>query len=478
MQKKQEDAAEQIRSRLEFYEFDAAEREELKGLAPAVAKVIGPALDHFYARVARTPETARFFADKPHMDRAKGAQAAHWDVITQGRLDETYYLRSQRIGQVHARIGLDPRWYVGGYAMVAQRLIEEVITTSRLTSRRKLARQVNALVKAVLLDMEIAISVYQHTTGEEIIDKVGAGLTHLAQGDLSYRVSGVNPRYVRLQEDFNAAVATLETSISGVTSAAQTVRDGAQEIAVASNDLGLRTERQASTLEEAAAAMREITTAIQGTTRDASEADRNAETARTQAAEGREVIGSAVQAMEEIGKSSHEINRIVDLIEGIAFQTNLLALNAGIEAARAGEAGRGFAVVATEVRVLAQRTTDAANEIKTLITDRSEEIERGVDLVGQAGTAFDRLVDQVGSIGRAIADMARTMGERSGGLHAVNAAIGDMDMMTQQNAAMVEEASAAAQSLAGESSRMAGLVDSFKTSVDAKQASRKVRLAA
>lgn len=470
------DSAEQIASRLSFYEFTTLERQDLAAVRQHVTRALGPALDRLYAKIDATPATRGFFADKAHMAKGKAAQGRHWAAIAEGRLDGSYYDSAQRIGEVHARIGLEPRWYVGGYALVAQNLIDEVITSGRFTSRRKLAGQVNALVKAILLDMEISISVYQRATHEEIIDKIGLGMERLAAGDLTHRVSGLNTHFARLESDFNEAMDALQRSMSGVAGATQIVRDGAQEIAVASNDLGLRTERQASTLEEVAAAVREITNSVELAARGASEADRQAGTIRTEAAEGREVIGQAVVTMDEIGKSSHEINRIVDLIEGIAFQTNLLALNAGIEAARAGEAGKGFAVVAAEVRVLAQRTTDAASEIKTLIVSRSEEIERGVTVVNRAGQMFDRLVDQIATIGTAIGKISSTMHERSSGLQSVNSAIGDMDLMTQQNAAMVEESSAAAQNLAGEAERMAKLADRFTTEPAVRTG--KVRLAA
>lgn len=457
------DSADQIGSRLSFYEFTSAERQHLGTVQHQVQRALGPALDRLYAKIEATPQTRSFFADKSHMAKGKAAQGRHWQTIAEGRLDAAYYDSAQRIGEVHARIGLEPRWYVGGYALVAQGLIEEVITHARFASRRKLADQVSALVKAILLDMEISISVYQRSTHQEIIDKIGVGLERLAAGDLTHRIHGLNKHFARLEGDFNEAMEELQRSMSGVSSATETVRDGAQEIAVASNDLGLRTERQASTLEEVAAAVRDITDSVEVAARGASEADRQAGEVCAEATEGRAVIGQAVVTMDDIGKSSHEINRIVDLIEGIAFQTNLLALNAGIEAARAGEAGKGFAVVATEVRVLAQRTTEAASEIKNLIVNRSEEIERGVTVVNLAGQMFDRLVDQISSIGTAIGKIATTMHDRSSGLKTVNAAIGEMDLMTQQNAAMVEESSAAAQNLAGESERMARMAARFTT---------------
>ena len=456
-------AAQTIESRITFTEFTDDQRQRLRDIAPVVDRALSPALDRFYARISQVPETRAFFADQGHMDHAKSAQANHWRVITEGKLDQNYFDRAQKIGRVHARIGLEPRWYIGGYALVAERLIEEVIQARRFSSKKRLAAEVNALVKAILLDVEIAVSVYQTTADEEIMSKVGVGLAALSDGDVSHRVEGVQHRFARLQEDFNRAMESLEQSISGFRQGAVSVSNGAQEIAAASSDLGARTERQASALVESAGAMREITRAIGETANSATEASQVAQEARRETDEGREQIARAVQSMDDIGKSSSEINRIVDLIEGIAFQTNLLALNAGVEAARAGDAGKGFAVVATEVRMLAQRTAAAALEIKELITARSETVDRGVEMVSDADRRFTGIAERVNQIAGLVSEISTSMAQRATGLQAVNTALGEMDHMTQQNAAMVEQASASARSLAEESSMLNSLAARFRS---------------
>ena len=334
----------------------------------------------------------------------------------------------------------------------------------RLTSRSRIAAEVNALVKAILLDVEIGVSVYQTTADEEIMSKIGVGLAALSEGDVTHRVEGVQHRFARMQDDFNRAMDSLEHSISGFRQGAISVSEGAQDIAAASNDLGIRTERQAASLVESASAMREITQAIAETAHSATEAHKVAQEARQETDEGREQVARAVQSMDDIGKSSTEINRIVDLIEGIAFQTNLLALNAGVEAARAGDAGKGFAVVATEVRMLAQRTSEAAAEIKQLITTRTEAIDRGIVIVNETDRRFSGIAERVSQIASMVELIADSMEKRSSGLQSVNQALGEMDQMTQANAAMVEQASASARGLADESGRLNALAARFRSS--------------
>ncbi|WP_066478646.1 MULTISPECIES: methyl-accepting chemotaxis protein [unclassified Sphingomonas] len=298
----------------------------------------------------------------------------------------------------------------------------------------------------------------------QVVEDLAAGLRQVADGNMTHRID--HPfanEYETLRTSFNETVEGLATILARVSGSASSVHTGASEIRAASDDLALRTEQQAASLEETAAAMNQVTRMVQETARSAAEVNGSIAQAHREATEGGQVVRRAVSAMGAIEKSSQEISQIINVIDGIAFQTNLLALNAGVEAARAGDAGKGFAVVANEVRALAQRSADAAKDIKGLIMTSSEQVSDGVTLVGETGSLLERIVERVGAISALITAIAESAEVQSANLQQVNGAVGEMDKMTQQNAAMVEESTAAARSLAGEADELSSLVARFRT---------------
>ncbi len=316
---------------------------------------------------------------------------------------------------------------------------------------------------AKLRDMEAAFE----ASGLEqrlVVDGMAAALAELAKGNLMIRVrQEVAAAYLPMKNDFNAAMDTLQTTVMAIGANTQAVRSGAEEITQASDDLSRRTEQQAASLEETAAALDEITATVRKTAEGAKEARQVVATAKTDAARSGEVVKETIAAMSGIESSSKQIGNIISVIDEIAFQTNLLALNAGVEAARAGDAGRGFAVVATEVRALAQRSADAAKEIKTLISASGVQVASGVSMVDETGKALVRTVQQVEQLNHLISEIAASAQEQATGLQEVNTAVNQMDQVTQQNAAMVEQATAASHSLAGEAAELARLVGQFQT---------------
>ncbi|WP_294194334.1 methyl-accepting chemotaxis protein, partial [uncultured Sphingomonas sp.] len=246
------------------------------------------------------------------------------------------------------------------------------------------------------------------------------------------------------------------------------INSGAADIRQASDDLSQRTEQQAASLEETAAAMDEITSTVRETAAGARRANDAVVDARSEAESSGEVVRRAVDAMGGIERASNEISEIISVIDGIAFQTNLLALNAGVEAARAGDAGKGFAVVASEVRALAQRSADAAKDVKTKILASSEQVEAGVALVSETGKALQRIITRIGEISTLVSTIAASAEHQATGLQQVNTAVSEMDGVTQQNAAMVEEATAAARSLAEEADRLTAEVSRFRNDTAAR----------
>ncbi len=302
----------------------------------------------------------------------------------------------------------------------------------------------------------------QHAKAQQAVAALGAGLAKVAAKDLTYRMSAdIAEDYRELQRDFNTAIAQLEQAMTGVTGRTGAIHLGTQEISTAADDLARRTEQQAASLEETAAALNEITATVRQATTGANHAREVVDAARSDAEKGGVVVNKAVDAMGDIAKSSKQISQIIGVIDEIAFQTNLLALNAGVEAARAGDAGRGFAVVASEVRALAQRSAQAAKEIKTLISNSVTQVDRGVALVAETGKSLDRIMTEVNDINAVVGEIAAGAEQQSSGLDAVNAAIAEMDKTTQQNASMVEESTAANHSMSQEVEQLASLIGQF-----------------
>jgi len=295
-----------------------------------------------------------------------------------------------------------------------------------------------------------------------IVGSVGTGLEALAKGNLTHRVNAeLTGPFAKLKDDFNGALSRLQDTMKTVLSSTSGISTGADEISQAADDLSKRTEQQAASLEETAAALEEITATVKKTAQNAREASTIVTNAKSAAEEGGQVVETAIQAMGQIEQSSKKITDIIGVIDEIAFQTNLLALNAGVEAARAGDAGKGFAVVASEVRALAQRSSEAAREIKTLIKTSGEQVSSGVKLVGESGQALKRIVEQVVSINSLVTEMAQAAQQQSTGIEEVNVAVNQMDQVTQQNAAMVEQSTAASRNLATETSELSNLVSFF-----------------
>lgn len=296
----------------------------------------------------------------------------------------------------------------------------------------------------------------------EVVDELANGLERLASGDFVFRISrSFIGEYEKLRLDFNKAIETLQCTMQTIADNAASVHVSAGEITQGANDLSHRTEEQAASLEQTATALDEITATVKKAAEGASEAQNLANEAKADAKRSGDVVGKTVMAMGEIEGSSKKISNIIGVIDEIAFQTNLLALNAGVEAARAGDAGRGFAVVATEVRALAQRSADAAKEIKALIGTSSMQVEGGVKLVNETGSALGRIVDQVTRLSVLVSNIASSSKEQSVALQEVNTAVNQMDHVTQQNAAMVEQSTAASYALSNEAADLSRLVGQF-----------------
>jgi methyl-accepting chemotaxis protein len=298
---------------------------------------------------------------------------------------------------------------------------------------------------------------------QAVVNGLAQGLDHLADGDLTFRLNTqFSEEYEKLRADFNSAMGRLQETMKVISHNTQGMRSGAGEISQAADDLSRRTEQQAASLEQTAAALDQITATVRRTAEGANQAQSVVSVTKGDAERSGQVVRDAVGAMGKIEQSAKEIAQIIGVIDEIAFQTNLLALNAGVEAARAGDAGRGFAVVASEVRALAQRSAEAAKEIKALISASTREVDAGVQLVGQTGQALQKIVTQIAEINGVVQEISASAQEQSTGLHQVNSAVNQMDQVTQQNAAMVEQSTAASHALAREAEELARLISRFQ----------------
>ncbi|WP_424930519.1 methyl-accepting chemotaxis protein [Amaricoccus tamworthensis] len=297
-----------------------------------------------------------------------------------------------------------------------------------------------------------------------LVGEVDQALKSLASGDLTVRMKSKSDcEYDYLRKNFNFVAKKLDDAIAAVVNSSNSILWESDQLASASSDLSHRTENQAAALEETAASLEQLTASVKTAAEGAEKANSDAETTKRNAEESGRIVDTAIDAMNEIEKSSDHISQIIGVIDDIAFQTNLLALNAGVEAARAGDAGRGFAVVASEVRALAQRSSNAAKEIKTLITTSSEQVGRGVELVQETGKALKTIVESVKGVSALVDEIAVSAKEQAVGLTEINTAVNQLDQVTQQNAAMVEESTAASRALKSDADDLAKLVSDFKT---------------
>jgi len=409
------------------------------------------------------------------------------------RDQETAAIASNAASQDHAISTAIIALIVGGVMLIG------VVITCQMLLSRSIARPVTALTRLMaelargrndvevpgsergdeLGDMARAVVVFRDAAKAKVRDDqerdqalqaIGSGLHSLSEADLTVRLTGLPPSFHQLAADFNRAIQNLSGLTNDVLGSAGTIRSNIEDIRQATDNLSARSEQQAASLRETAAAVGEITQGVRDGATSASQANRAVTEARDEAEKGGEIVTKSIAAMNGIDQASREIVDIITVIDGIAFQTNLLALNAGVEAARAGDAGKGFAVVASEVRALAQRSADAASDVKARILSAIEHVKSGVVLVDETGNALHRIIGKVSDVSTVVDVIARSSEQQAHSLGQVNIAIGEIDSVTQQNAAMVEESTAAASLLAQECGTLMASVMRFN--VDTAPASR------
>jgi methyl-accepting chemotaxis protein len=448
---------------------------KLKRAAELVMPILDDALAHFYSFAVTDPEIAQFFPDEGVMEHARGAQKKHWQRLLSGSFDDDYLASAERVGSVHFKIQLPFAMYLSGYsrasAYIQQRLLERAGPLVGKYAKRRQGEILGVLTRAFAFDTYQVIAAYfaaQKAEQDTAFRYLSDGISRMSARDLSSPIPGPEAsdfpaRYDEVRQSFNGLMSSMGEVIMTIQDATGNLNRIASEVNQSAEDLSRRTETQAATLEQTAAAVEEINHSVQSSTESTSSTEKVVLQTRQNAARGNDVAEQAVTKMREISESSAQISQIIGVIDDIAFQTNLLALNAGVEAARAGEAGRGFAVVASEVRGLAQRAADSAKEIKALVSTSTQHVDNGVEMVDQAGTALTDIVKDIEKVSTLTADIVNSAREQSTGLSEIATGVSQLDQVTQQNAAMVEETAAAIMSLQTDTQVLSELVGTFKT---------------
>jgi methyl-accepting chemotaxis protein len=419
-----------LRDRLRFSGLDEAQCALLRQNRHGLAQPLKAALRDLFQRLQSSPDAARVFTSERQYDRLHDLLSSHWDVLTDARFDALYAERVKVLSDSESRMGLDPRWHVAGHAVVLEHLLTNVIGEATgsglLPSSRRRQREVSdlvaALVRLVMVDVEIAVSLrfnelrlkhhrdlaaqreQDRTEFEGIFRPV---IDSLASGDLTARTGPDVPEaYADLAGRMNEALEQLQTAFLSSEEKLAFAREATSRMAEASRSYAGRAETQSGALDETSRALQDLTVNVRESAGHTKRAEATVAATRTSVESSGEVVGQAISAMADIEASAEQIGHIIGAIDEIAFQTNLLALNAGIEAARAGDSGRGFAVVAQEVRALAQRSADAAREIKTLVATTKNQVEAGVEMVAKTQGAIADIVAQVGDISGTVSDIA------------------------------------------------------------------------
>jgi len=406
-------------------------------------------------------------------ERTWPAAEANLQLLRDGKIDAALLMLVEKTVPTFAPM---QAWLNDERARQDKQLAEEVATIGAAADSLRL--QMAGLVAAIAVSLlafswSIARTLVRRVNDSQVVaDRV-------RQGDFTVAVVDT------AHDEFSPLLQSLSAMQDSLTDVVGTVRENAEGVATASaqiaqgnQDLSQRTEEQASALQQTAATMEELGTTVNSNADNAKQANQLAQSASSVAAQGGEVVGKVVSTMQGINDSSRKISDIIGVIDGIAFQTNILALNAAVEAARAGEQGRGFAVVASEVRSLAQRSAEAAKEIKTLISRSVEQVDQGTVLVDQAGKTMGEIVTSIKRVSDIVAEITSASVEQSSGVKQVGDAVGQMDQATQQNAALVEESAAAAESLKGQAQQLVQIVAVFKLSRPAAGATLSTRVPA
>lgn len=463
-----------ISEQLKRFSLAGTDREALKYAGTIVIPLLDQVLEDFYQTVSGDSETAQFFADPTVLQHAKAKQKRHWKLLLNGAFQEEYLHSAETVGKTHFRIQLPFDLYLSGYARASAHIQQLFLSATKSYSPFKSSKRafdaLGALTRAFWLDSNLVIDAYFSAQSEEqqrAFSHLHQGMKRMANEDFSRPIpspteSDFPERFNHVRHDFNDLMHSMRGIINTIKDATVDLDMTATEVNESADSLARRTEAQAATLEQTTRSVANISSSVRASSAATAKTDEVVLSTKRNAENGYAVVLESVKCMREISAASDKISDISGLIDDIAFQTNLLALNAGIEAARAGDAGRGFAVVASEVRNLAHSAASSAKEISKLIAESNERVDHGVHLADKAGSALGSIVADVENAASLSSQLAKSAHEQSTGLAEIAQGLSQLDSVTQENAAMVEQTAAAMSSMQRDTQAMSRLVNGFE----------------